>query len=338
MDLLLPDYNDPIISILLLLGTFFIIATLSYAYSIYKQDKKRKELIDFVEHFSLEEQYDIKHLKYEASLQKPLALLAHSYLRSGEYNKSIELYLYLLKHSYDDAFLLSLAKAYLKAGFLKRAEKIYLEILSKHPREIEALYNLELIYEKLNQFSEAKEIIEILKNLKEEVSDLELHLTIKEIKSTLWDKEEKIKKLKTLFSQNLYPWVVLRELFIIAPLEAWKLYEERYFNMLFDIINNLKELPKQAVKKSINLQKLSTIKGQQVYNCTQKSDNFYLDLLYSASLEGCKEAEFEFIYICTHCKNRYPLAFGRCPNCHKAYQLEIKVEIAKKKKRDYALL
>ena len=338
MDLLLPEYNDPIISILLLLGLFFIIATLSYAYSIYKQDKKRKELIEFVNNFNLEDTYNINHLDYEESLKKPLALLANSYLKSGEYDKSIELYLYLIKHSKDNALLLFLAKAYLKAGFLKRAEKIYLEILSKHPRDKEALYNLELIYERLNQFNEAKEVIEVLENLEENVDDLKTHLEIKEIKNSFLDFDEKFKKLENLLKKSYLKWVVLREMFKLAPSKAWAFYEDRYFNNLIDVLANLKEVPKDIVEKSINLQKLYTIKGLLLYNITQKSDNFYIDLLYSATLNQFKEAECEFIYICTNCKNRYPLAFGRCPNCHKAYQLQIEVEIAKKKKRDYTLL
>jgi len=338
LDLLLPSYNDPIVSILLLLGLFFIIATLSYAYSIYKQDKKRKELLDFVNNFNTQESFDTKHLNFKENLKKPLALLANAYLKSGEYSKSIELYLYLIRHSKDDALLLFLAKAYLKAGFLKRAEKIYLEILSKQAREKEALYNLELLYEKLHLFSEANEIIEILKNLQEDVEHLQLHLKIQEIKYSYLDAQTKFNKLKTLFDDTNLQWVVLRELFKLAPSKAWEFYEDRYFNKLIDILVQLAEVPPKNLKKSINLQKLYTIKGLVLYNCTQKSDNFYIDLLYSAVKNGFLEAELEFIYICKSCKNRYPVEFGRCPNCHKAYQLEIEVEIAKKKKRDYTLL
>ncbi len=337
MDLLLPDYNDPIISILLLIGIFFIIATLSYAYSIYKQDKKRAELVNFLNSFHSESRYDITQLQYNKTLKEPLALLAYAYLKSGEYNKSIELYLYLLKQSKDDALLLLLAKAYLKAGFLKRAEKIYLEILSKQPRTKEALYALELIYEKLQQFQEAKEIIEILNNLHEDVSWLELHLNIQELKNKVFDPEKKYALLEELLKKSSLKWPILRELFRINPKRAWSFYEEKYFPFLLDILQNLTPPSLEILKKSVNLQKLYTIKGQLLYNCTKESDNFSLELLYHAYMQGFKEGELEFVYICSHCKSRYPLEFGRCPNCHKAYKLQIEVEIAKKKKRDYTL-
>ena len=162
MDSFLPNYNDPIVSILLLLGIIFIVSVLSYAYSIWKQEQRTKELMGFLKNFDSREcSLDVESMPFEESMKKPLFLLALSYQKSGEYSKSINLYLYLLKHTQDISILSNLALAYLNAGFLQRALDIYLEIASKKHRDKEALYQLEFIYEKLNNFENALDALEV---------------------------------------------------------------------------------------------------------------------------------------------------------------------------------
>ncbi|NPA27849.1 MAG: hypothetical protein GXN91_02195, partial [Epsilonproteobacteria bacterium] len=197
MNRFLPDYNDPIVSILLLLGIIFIVATLSYAYSIWKQEQKTKELTRFLDKFDSKEcLLDIDNLIFDESMKKPLFLLALAYERSGEYSKAINILLFLTKHTSDESYLKYLAKAYFKAGFLERSKRIYLQILSKYPRDIEALYELELIYEKLNDFKGAKEVLDVLEELGEDIQKFRLNILIEESLRT--DIHKRFSKLEAL--------------------------------------------------------------------------------------------------------------------------------------------
>jgi len=334
----LPDYNDPIVSILMLLGIMFIVATLSYAYSIYRQNRRTKELLDFVENFNAKESLlDIQNLNYDKSMKKPLFLLAHAYLKSGEYSKSINLYLYLLKHTKDEAILKHLAKAYLLAGFLKRSLNLYLEIISKSPRDIESLYKLELIYERLNDFESARDVLNVLSNLNEDVSKLFLNLDILEITKSFDTKESKFNKLLNLLPKYKLKWAVVRELFKIDAKEAFRYYNDEYFNNIVDMLYllNSDKLDLNVVKSSENLSSLYYIKGY--LNSKANSSIFALNLVANAKSCNFNSGDLEFIYICQKCKSRYPLFFSRCLNCHRAYKINIEVSVAKKVKRGKTL-
>jgi len=334
----LPDYNDPIVSILMLLGIMFIVATLSYAYSIYKQNKRAKELLEFVDNFNSKEcLLDTDSLNYEESMKKPLFLLAHAYLKSGEYSKSINLYLYLLKHTKDEALLSHLAKAYLLAGFLKRAQNVYLEILSKKPRDIDSLYKLELIYEKLSDIDSAKDALRVLKNQNQNIEKLLLHLDIIQITKSFLSKEKKFSLLVDMLNTKEPKWAILRELFKINPKEAFKYYEDSYFKELVDILYllNKDNISFNIVQNYKNLTALYYIKNY--VDKKEQSDIFAINLIVNAKSCGFNSGNLTFIYICQKCKNRYPLFFSRCPNCHRAYKIQIEVTVGKAIKRGQTL-
>jgi len=334
----LPDYNDPIVSILMLLGIMFIVATLSYAYSIYKQNKRAKELLDFVDNFSSKEcLLDTNSLNYEESMKKPLFLLAHAYLKSGEYSKSINLYLYLLKHTKDEALLQHLAKAYLLAGFLKRSQGVYLEILSKKPRDIDSLYKLELIYEKLSDINSAKDALRVLKSQNQKVDRLLLHLEILEITKSYLSREKKFSLLVELLETKEPKWAVLRELFKLDAKEAFNYYDDSYFKELVDVLYmlNKENISFNIVQNYKNLTALYYLKGY--IDTKETSDIFAINLIANAKSCGFDSGELGFIYICQNCKNRYPLFFSRCPNCHRAYKIKTEVTVGKKVKRGKTL-
>ena len=338
MNRFLPDYNDPIVSILMLLGIIFIVATLSYAYSIYRQNKRVKELLDFVENFDSNEcLLDTKNLEYEESMKKPLFLLAHAYLKSGEYSKSINLYLYLLKYTKDEALLAHLAEAYLLAGFLRKSLNVYLEILSKKPRDRDSLYKLELIYEKLNELDNARDALTVLSNLGEDVSKLNLHLDIIEITKSSDGKELKFSKLVKLMQKYDLEWAIVRELFKIDAKEAFKYYKDDYFEHIVDSLYLLGQdkIDFGVVEQSNNLEALYYIKG--FYNKKANSDIFAINLVASAKSCDFNSGDLEFIYICQKCKTRYPLFFSRCLKCHRAYKIFTEVSVAKKAKRGKTL-
>jgi tetratricopeptide (TPR) repeat protein len=320
----------------MLLGIMFIVATLSYAYSIYRQSKNIKELLDIVDNFSSNKTVlDTKNLAYDSSMKKPLFLLATAYKKSGEYAKSIDLYLYLLEHSKDEALLSHLADAYLLAGFYKKSQDIYLRILHKKPRDIKALYRLEFIYEKLGDIASAKDALDVLANLDQSVEMLQLHLDIAKILKEPKSPKQKFDALVAIKSQNSWP--ILRELFKLDPKRAFRYYKDSDFEYLIDTLYNLKEdsLDLDVVNSYDNLTTLYYTKG---YTKSAKSSSSYkLNILAKAKSCGANNARLEFIYICQKCKNRYPLFISRCPNCHRAYKTKIEVTIAKEVKRGQTL-
>ncbi len=341
MDSFLPRYDDPIVSILLLLGIIFVVALLSYAYSIWKQEQSAKELMGFIKNFDSNEcLLDTQNLQFEESMKKPLFLLALSYKKSGEYSKAISLYLYLLKHTKDSSILSNLAFAYFKAGFLQRARDVYLEIISKKPRNKEALYMLEFIYEKLNDYENALDALNVLEAQGEEVSALKLHLKYQEINKSFLSKEEKFEKLEMLLENSgRYRADIVRKLFILEPKKAWRYYKEEYFEKLIDILDKLDKdsIDLDIIAKQVSLKQLFFIKGF-IETCEEKSGIWALNILSAAKSCGVQSGELKFIYTCKKCKNSYPLPFSRCPNCHRVYSFNIGVDIEQKReKSDYSL-
>ena len=341
MDSFLPNYNDPIVSILMLLGVIFIVSVLSYAYSIWQQEQRAKELLGFLKNFDSKEcSLDTETMPFDNSMKKPLFLLAIAYQKSGDYSKSINLYLYLLKHTKDVSLLSNLALAYLKAGFLQRSSDIYLEILSKSPRDKEALYQLEFIHEKLNDFESSLDALEVLEAQGENVDALKLNLKYQEISKAFIDNNQKFIKIVDLLKEakENSPFLV-RKLFKLTPKEAWHYYKDEYFDILIDILDKLKkeDIDLDIINKNILLKELYFTKGY-LENCKQSSNNFALNLLASSKKASLDGAELKFMYLCNRCKNSYPLPFFRCPNCHRAFSAKIEVTVGKANaKTDYSL-
>ena len=139
MDSILPSYRDPLFSILLIITLSLIIAVLTYAWGVYKQQTDKSTLRKFLEKFeSAECALDTSSMPFDAAMFKPLALLAKAFENSGEYHKAINIYLYLIKNTsnpVDKGDLMErLGQTYLRAGFLERARAIFAEILRKRPR------------------------------------------------------------------------------------------------------------------------------------------------------------------------------------------------------------
>ncbi len=341
MDSFLPNYNDPIVSILLLLGIIFIVSVLSYAYSIWKQEQRAKELLGFLKNFDSKEcALDTENMKFEKSMKKPLFLLAIAYQKSGEYSKSINLYLYLLKHTKDSSILNNLAMAYFKAGFLQRALDIYLEIISKNPRNIEVLYQIEFIYEKLSNFKNALDAIEVLEAQGESVDALKVNLKNQEIDRSFISREDKFIQIAELVKSNKeYAPFLIRKLFKLNPKEAWSYYKDEYFDILIDILDKLKKenIDLDIISKNIQLEQLFYINGL-IDNCDKIAANYALNILCSSKKCGVDSGRLKFLYLCSKCKNSYPLPFTRCPNCHRVFSSKIEVSIGEKEeKTDYSL-
>ena len=124
------EFRDPLFSIILFFTIIFVITSFSYWWSRYKHKDNSAYLGSFLEQFgSLPSKNELQSLisKGEFS-EKSWLLLASSFFKNGDYEKSIEIYNEILhigtSNVKETMFLLG--NTYFKAGFLERSRQIYL--------------------------------------------------------------------------------------------------------------------------------------------------------------------------------------------------------------------
>ena len=243
MEELLPAYNDPLFSILLIVIISLIIAIATYGWSVYKQQKEQGSLLKFLDKFdSTECALDTTDMPFEQHMFKPLTLLAKAFENSGEYHKSISIYLYLIKNISNDLGKLELMErlgnTYLHAGFLERAKSIYVEILRKKPRNANVLYELGVVYEMMHQYEKAKEVIEPLELLGEDTYNVKKFLELLQITSNkALATEDKLEKLKQLLDEEptLYRQIV-SALLRLDTYVAWQIIDTERIKEILDIL------------------------------------------------------------------------------------------------------
>jgi tetratricopeptide (TPR) repeat protein len=343
----LPSYKDPLFSILLIVVIGLIISIATYSWGIYKQQKEQGSLLDFLDKFdSAECALDTKDMPFEAHMLKPLTLLAKAFENSGEYHKSISIYLYLIKNVSNDLAKLELMErlgnTYLHAGFLERSRSIYVEILRKTPRNTTVLYELGVVYEMMQQYEKAKEVIEPLELLGEDTYNLKKFLELLQITSNkLISTQEKLEKLKKLLNEEptLYRQIVT-VLLRLDTYVAWQIIDTQRIKEILDILWFLpnSQLDLDIIAANKQLSTLYYAKGY-LQKPTIKSGIFSLDMIATARENGFEDADLIFSYLCKKCKQSFPVSFKRCPNCMAINSVEIEEQIAKSSpKTDYSLL
>ncbi len=303
------DTDDPLFSILLFVALLLVVAVVNYSLETIKHKQKRKSLLRFLQRFDAKNcAIDFGSMEYDPSLIQPLSLLAKSFENSGEYEKAIDLYLFLIKNIDDraqqDTFLELLGKTYLHAGFLVKSRDIFLQIVKQSPRNKEVLHYLFIVYDQLQDFKRAKEVIEPLQLLGEDVVHIKNYLDFK----LTGDAKAMLQKDANLTR------MALSQLFESDPKKAWELYEPYMFDDIVDILwyQSRSGIDFAKVKEDKNLKALYYAKGY--IKETVKSKDFNLSLLVAAKKEGLS-AGLTFSYMCKQCKNSFPLSFERCPSC-----------------------
>lgn len=350
MENILPSYDDPLFSILLIIVLALIIALATYGWGIYKQQKEAGHLLKFLDKFDSSEcALDTQNMPYEEHLLKPLTLLAKAFEKAGEYHKAISIYLYLIKNVSENLtkteLMERLGKTYMHAGFLERARTIYSDILRKHPRNVKVLYALGVVYEMMHKYTKAQEVIEPLELLKEDTYALKKFLDFSQLQT---DKTlsvpKKIKALKTLLEEEpkLYR-EVIAALLKLDIKEAWKEVDTMRIKEILDILWFLpnSQLDLDIISQSKELTALYYTKGyiQKPPADAKQSGIFALDLLATAKENGFDEADLHFSYLCKNCKQSFPVSFKRCPNCMAIHSVEVEENIGKSRPQtDYSLL
>jgi len=347
---ILPAYNDPLFSILLIIVIALIIALVTYGWGLYRQQKEQGNLLKFLDKFNTSEcALDTNDMPYEEHMFKPLTLLAKAFENAGEYHKAISLYLYLIKNIIDDTgkieLLERLGNTYLHAGFLERARSIYTDILRKQPRNTKVLYELGVVYEMMHQYKKAKEVIEPLELLQEDTFALKKFLDFSQITSNKKTSiEHKISRLKHILKEEpkLYREIVSAMLKLNTQ-EAWKIIDPQRLKEILDILWFLpnSQLDLDIIMSNKTLRTLYYAKGyiQGSEEQIEKSGIFTLDMLAAAKQNGFEEGDLFFSYLCKKCKQSFPIGFRRCPNCMAIHSVEVEEKIGKSSpKTDYSLL
>jgi len=347
MEQILPAYDDPLFSVLLIIIIALIIALVTYGWGLYKQQKEEGNLLKFLEKFDASEcALDTSEMPFENNMLKPLTLLAKAFENTGEYHKAINIYLYLIKHinheSGEIELMERLGNTYLHAGFLERSRSIYMEILRRRPRNIQVLYELGIVYETMQRYDKAKETLEPMRMLGENTDALERYFDFaKLISSKTVEVEDKVIQIRKLLEKEptLYRQIVTA-LLQLDTTSAWEIIDPDRMKELIDILWFLpnSQLDLDIIASNDKLHTMYYAKGYLQKPMIQ-SGIFSLDMLATARQGGFEEGDLLFSYLCKKCKQSFPVSFTRCPKCMAINSVQVEEKIAKSSpKTNYSLL
>ncbi len=338
MDLLSLDYRDPIYGVIILFALIFIISTASYWWGIFKHKEDETNIKKFVNKFDQYHSFDdYKMLIRKKDLPTESAILmALTYEKSGEYEKAIEIYLSILKNMVGPKkrkdVLTLLGKTYYKAGFLQKSREILLTSLRLYPKNEEALTYLSVIYETLREYDKALQVLDTLEEFGSDTGQKKLYF---KTLSILHDKnlkaEKKISALKKLGLENK---IIQRKLFEFLKsnnLPFDKAILQAYdFKNIMDLlwVTRVERFDLDFVKEQPLLAEIFTAKGDILE--ANESDIFELNALIKLRLQEDESADMSFSYMCSNCKNVFPLYFYRCPKCQQIDTAEIETNLIKR--------
>lgn len=332
------EFRDPLFGVIVFFSIIFAVTFFSYWWGRYKKKENYKHLDNFLKQFhSLPSQNELKVLITKGELsEKSWLLLAQSYSRNGDYEKSIEIYNEILKvgnkdKSRDTLFLLG--QTYFKAGFLERAKQIFLEILKNNPRTPQALHYLLLVYENMKEYRLAIEVLEPLNELKEDVRIENIYLkSLDLLNDAKISSDVKAHKLLEIYNKNYQLFYMIFEyLFRVNPKLAWENFDSSKSELLTDVLWRLdkKDLNLDIITNNGYLRELYTARGY--LELAKKSSVFEFDVLIN--LNSNANATLSFEYMCDNCKQVYPFAFTRCANCHGIDTVKVESSLV----RDYCI-
>ena len=178
---------------------------MNYWWGVFKSKEEKSSIERFIKRFEIskdEDEYKMLLNDYTIPASS-LTLLAHAYQKSGDFEKSIAIYLLALKRVCEkdekEYLLYNLGKTYYKAGFMRRATEMFLEVLRLNPRNQKSLKYLTVVYEQLKEYDRALEVIDVLEELGTDVKDQKNYLkSLKIDTNNLLNDTQKLQMLKEL--------------------------------------------------------------------------------------------------------------------------------------------
>ncbi len=318
------EFRDPLFGVIVFFVLIFIVAIFSYWWGRYKLKLEDKTLNRFASQFhKLPNEKELKSLISEAGLsEKSWLLLASTYEKEGDFEKAIEIYQALMEIQKESASrhetMLLLGQSYFKAGFLERSRDIFLQILKISPRTPQALEQLLLVYEYLQDYDNALEVLQPLQELGEDAKKDKLYLkAVSLIRGNKFSQNEKLITLIDEYNRHKkLSYLIYEYLFRHDSKMAWSSFDFTQSERIADILwyLNEDELDLDIIAQNDFLRELFTAKG--VVDLADESSVFELDVLIKLRHAGEKGANIQFEYLCDNCKQVFPFSFHRCPSCH----------------------
>jgi len=341
LDFLSLDYRDPLYGIVLLFVIVIMVRISDYSARYFKQkdeDENIKKFINAYESSSNSLEYKDMILRKDLPLESVI-LMAMSYDKTGEYDKSIKIYSTLLENlrEYKDNgkkrnILVLLGKTYYKAGFLYKARDIFLMVLGLQPKNIDALTYLVSIYESLREYNNAIETLNILEKVKGDVADKKLYFKALSIlhDNTLTDQQKVSHIIKLGLEKN----IVQRKLFEFATNKGLKLppdilHKFNYENLIDLIWDHDKKLFSEEFIQNNKLLK-EIYSAKNIDNYVDKSEIFELDTLLKLKKLDDFSMDLSFSYTCDNCKNIFPLYIYRCPVCKNIDSAKVDISLTRR--------
>lgn len=342
MDTFFIEFRDPLFGIIVFFLLLFILSFISYWWGRRKSTNESKELESFLDSFeSTSDETNISSQVHgNVITNETWLLLAHGFEHQGNFEKSIEIYLALLSKQSDKIVqrevLLKLGRAYFKAGFLERSRQSFLQILQNHPRTPQALHHLILIYEHLQQFSDALVVMDSLTELQGSAGCEKLYL---EARRMIADPKASVDE-KAAFLIDIYvkhaslSYLVFEYLFTHRPALAWNHFDPSQSQRVADILWRLpsNHLDFDIIAQNGFLRELFSAKG--VCKLSQSSSIFELDTLMALRTCGNTKVTLQFEYVCRECHQLSFFPFHRCPSCHAIDSIESIMSLEKERFED----
>jgi len=341
MDTFFIEYRDPLFSVIIFFLMVFIITLFSYWWNKYKSYEDSKYLDKFLEQFrTLPSEEELKVLISGGELsEKSWMLLASSYYKNGDYEKSIEIYNELLnvqKSSNIKETMFLLGKTYFRAGFLERSKQIFLEILKHNPRTTQALKYLLLVYEHMRDYKSAIDVLEPLDEMDKDISKDENYLNVLIVISDVsLSQDEKTKRLLDIYKENYQlHYMIFEYLFRVDPKLAWENFDVSKSEQIIDILWGLRveDLNFDIISNNGYLRDLYSARGD--FNLSNSSYTFEFDVLIK--LKGRSNATLSFEYVCNECKSTSPFSFSRCSQCHSIDTQDIEWSLGRDYFKDFS--
>ena len=336
MELFIVEYRDPLLGIIVLFFLIFMISLLNYKLGRRKNIKEIESIKNFIQQFDSNKN-EFMILNEQNIPSDTLLLMAKFYSKQGDIQKSIDIYLSLLEK---DSFinnkkerhiiLSNLGNCYLKAGFLKKSKEFFMESLKLFARNKEAIKSLVILYEKMNNYEKAIEVLESLEELEGDKKREKSYLLAKII---LKDKNKKFKnKIKDILNMSKDNPILIR-LYLEYLIENKKEIDFEKLNEfnLKESIDILWNYIDENFKNSTNnrlIREILSAKG--LIDEKIKSDIIELDILSVLKQNNYDKVMLSFEYACVECKNIFPIYFYRCPTCQSIATAEIEPIIMKK--------
>jgi len=312
------DFRDPLFSVI----AFFVIVLISVMATILlgniRNYFRQKEIEKLLKEFDYVE---IENLKLDKSSINALLFLAKAYEKTGDYEKALKIYLWINKSTQNLDILKNIAFLYFKAGFLEKSKHVVYNILKVKPRDKEALKLLIWIDEKLGNYREIVNVLDVFDELEEHMPKEKANALINLFLHQSCDVKEfceGIESFEDIYKK--YPFVIKEYLIYLFRFEPHKAYELVRVYEDLDLYFYRSDIPK--TEKFCNI-----LAAKKLTKCESKAP-FEIEVLKHLP-QGLGELEFE--YICENCKKVFPLYSTRCPNCHELFTQKLITKLAQSK-------